>query len=85
MSRLSVGRMASNILKSFPNRGMSSSRQDGAWVDQHKKIYLFIYSRGVKYTARLSIHPAHGEKTKYEHFQNIKDTIEVPIVNRFFF
>lgn len=34
MSRLRVGRMASNILKSFPNRGMSSNRQDGAWLDQ---------------------------------------------------
>lgn len=30
MSRLSVGKMASNILKSFPNLGMSSRRQEGA-------------------------------------------------------
>ncbi len=31
MSRLSEGKMASNILKSFPNLGMSSKRQEGAW------------------------------------------------------
>lgn len=31
MSRLREGEMASNILKSFPKRGMSSKRQEGAW------------------------------------------------------
>ena len=31
MSRVSEGRMASNILKSFPNLGMSRGRQEGAW------------------------------------------------------
>lgn len=31
MSRLRVGKMASNILKSFPNLGMRSKRQEGAW------------------------------------------------------
>lgn len=36
MSKLRVGRIASNILKSFPKRGMSSRRHDGAWLG-HKR------------------------------------------------
>lgn len=32
--------MASNILKSFPNRGMSSKRQDGAWLDRYEIVYF---------------------------------------------
>lgn len=42
-SRLRVGRMASNILKSFPNRGMSSNRQDGAWLEQGNSAPLCFF------------------------------------------
>lgn len=35
MSRVSEGKMASNILKSFPNLGMRRGRQEGAWGEAH--------------------------------------------------
>lgn len=43
MSMLRVGMMASNILKSFPNLGMSNNRQEGAWWgDQFTPSYQLL-------------------------------------------
>lgn len=42
ISRLRVGKMASNILKSFPNLGMRSRRQEGAWWGDQFTSYCWL-------------------------------------------
>lgn len=46
ISRLRVGKMASNILKSFPNLGMRSKRQEGAWREEQFTSLSFILTTG---------------------------------------